>query len=107
MSDFYLTDTIELISVTEDPTYGTRTTNSTVIACRHEAKNKLITNSQGQDIRTHTNIFMADSVSVKVGDEFKILTKNGKPYRNPDQVFQVKVIFDNVCFGDGILEINA
>lgn len=106
MSSFYFTDTIELISVTEDE-YGARLETPQTVKCRHEAKNKLITNSEGDDIRTHTDIFIDGTVDVKVGDQFKILTKNGRPYRNPDKAYQVKVIFDNVCFGTGILEIRA
>jgi len=104
---FYFTDTIELSHITRDPVYGTETAETKVVKCRHEAKNKLITNQQGQDIRTHTQIFMSPDEEVLVGDSFKILTKNGRPYRNPTKEYQVKTIFDNACFGTGVLEVDA
>ena len=102
---FYFTDKIELTNLTQDPVYGGKTGVTRNVICRHEAINKLITNSQVQDIRTHTRIFMATEEVIQIGDRFKILEKNGRPYRNPTKTFQVKEVFDNDGFGAGNLEV--
>ena len=107
ISGFYFTDTIALTNLTQDPVYGEKTGVERTVECRIEVHNKLITNSQGQDIRTHTFIMMGPKEVINEGDRFRILTKNGVTYRDTTKTFQVKVVFDNTHFGLGNIEVAA
>ena len=74
---------------------------------RIENHNKLITNSQGQDIRTHIFIMMATDEIINEGDRYRILTKNGVPFRDQNKTYQVKVLFDNAGFLQGNIEVAS
>lgn len=103
----YFTDIIILSNLSVEDKYGEKAVIGLPreVECRVEADNRLITNSQGEDIRTHTFMMMDREEVVKVGDTFTIVSKNGLPYRETEKIFQIKVIEDNMGFGIGNLEV--
>jgi peroxiredoxin len=101
----YLTDIVKLENITTDK-YGVKTKSlSDEKPARVLDTNRLIINSQGQEVRGSMKITMEYPQTIDENGNVYVIYKNGKPYEHATKAFKIISVVSRAGFTMAYLEI--
>lgn len=86
MIDIYLTDEVEILTITYDD-FGKQTRTTTTEEARVEAQNKIIAGRDGQETQSDYVIVLKETTSLREHSKLKIKKLNGEAFYQANKEF--------------------